>query len=76
MQAWQPQLSWKILPNRALMRETAKQTYHENLTLKEACVRDGYMTTEEYGQIVRPEKMTVFSESGSKIQRQENTIVS
>lgn len=36
----------------------AKQAYHENLTLKEACVRAGYMTEEEYDQIVRPEKMT------------------
>ena len=36
----------------------AKQAYHENLTLKEACVRAGYMTAEEYDQIVRPEKMT------------------
>ena len=36
----------------------AKQAYHENLTLKEACVRAGYMTEEEYDQTVRPEKMT------------------
>jgi len=64
MRAWQPQLSWKILPNRALMRETAKQTYHENLTLKEACFRAGYMPMDKYDRIVRPEKMTAFSESG------------
>lgn len=37
----------------------AKQAYHENLTLKEACVRAGYLTAEEYDQTVRPEKMTV-----------------
>ena len=40
----------------------AKQAYHENLTLKEACVRAGYMTAEEYDKIVRPEKMTGPSE--------------
>jgi len=40
------------------MRETAKQTYHENLTLKEACIRAGCMPVEEYDQIVRPDKMT------------------
>ena len=40
------------------MRETANQTYHENLTLKEACIRAGYLTAEEYDQTVRPEKMT------------------
>ncbi|MBQ9335953.1 MAG: class II fumarate hydratase [Lentisphaeria bacterium] len=36
----------------------AKQAYHENLTLKEACVRAGYLTAEEYDRIVRPENMT------------------
>ena len=36
----------------------AKQAYHENLTLKEACIRAGYLTAEEYDQTVRPEKMT------------------
>ena len=40
----------------------AKQAYHENLTLKEACVRAGYMSAEEYDKIVRPEKMTGPSE--------------
>jgi len=38
--------------------EIAKQAYHENLTLREACVRSGCMTGEEYDRIVRPEKMT------------------
>ena len=36
----------------------AKQAYHENLTLKEACVRAGYLTPEEYDRTVRPENMT------------------
>ena len=36
----------------------AKQAYHENRTLKEVCVRAGYLTAEEYDQTVRPEKMT------------------
>ena len=36
----------------------AKQAYHENLTLKEACVRAGYLTPEEYDRMVRPENMT------------------
>ena len=36
----------------------AKQAYHDNLTLKEACVRAGLLTAEEYDQVVRPEKMT------------------
>ena len=36
----------------------AKRAYHENLTLKEACVRAGLLTAEEYDRVVRPEKMT------------------
>jgi len=36
----------------------AKQAYHDNLTLKEACIRAGYLSAEEYDQTVRPEKMT------------------
>ena len=44
------------------MRETAKQTYHENLTFKEACIRAGYMPMDKYDRIVRPEKMTGPSE--------------
>ena len=36
----------------------AKQAYHENMTLKEACVKAGYLTGEEYDRTVRPENMT------------------
>ena len=38
--------------------EIAKRAYHDNLTLKEACVRAGLLTAEEYDRVVRPEKMT------------------
>ena len=62
----------RTLVNRSLMLVTAlspkigydraaaiaKQAYHENLTLKEACVRSGCLTAEEYDRTVRPEKMT------------------
>ena len=36
----------------------AKEAYKKNLTLKEACVRAGFMSEEEYDEVVRPEKMT------------------
>ena len=39
------------------MRETAKQTYHENLTLKEACVGLGFLTAEEFDEAFHPEQM-------------------
>ena len=37
--------------------QVAKKAYSENKTLSEACVELGYLTTEEFAQIVRPEKM-------------------
>lgn len=35
----------------------AHVAYHENLTLKEACLKLGYLSAEEFDAIVRPEKM-------------------
>ena len=49
-------LSPKIGYDRAA--EIAKKAYHENLTLREACIRAGYLTGEEYDRTVRPENMT------------------
>jgi fumarate hydratase class II len=37
--------------------EIAKLAHRESLTLKEAAVRTGYLTAEEFDRIVRPEKM-------------------
>ncbi len=37
--------------------EIAKKAYKENITLKEAALRLGYLTEEEFDQYVRPEKM-------------------
>ncbi|MBO7147038.1 MAG: class II fumarate hydratase [Lentisphaeria bacterium] len=36
----------------------AKDAYHNNMTLKEACIKAGFLSAEEYDQIVRPEDMT------------------
>jgi fumarate hydratase class II len=35
----------------------AKTAHKENLTLKEACVKLGFLTEEEFDKAVRPEKM-------------------
>ena len=37
--------------------KTAKKAYHDNISLKEACVALGFLTAEAFDQIVRPEKM-------------------
>lgn len=36
---------------------TAKKAYDENLSLKEACIRLGYLSTEEFDRIFHPEEM-------------------
>jgi len=36
----------------------AKIAHHEGLTLREACIRSGDLTGEEFDELVRPEKMT------------------
>ncbi|WP_275983464.1 class II fumarate hydratase [Paenibacillus hamazuiensis] len=36
----------------------AKQAHKEGLTLKEAAVRSGYLTAEQFDELVRPERMT------------------
>jgi fumarate hydratase, class II len=38
--------------------EIAHKAHHENLTLREAALKLGYLTAEEFDQIVRPERMT------------------
>jgi fumarate hydratase class II len=38
--------------------EIAKKAHREGLTLKEAAVKLGYLTDEEFDRHVRPEKMT------------------
>jgi fumarate hydratase, class II len=38
--------------------EIAHKAYHENLTLRDAAVRLGYVTEAEFDQLVRPENMT------------------
>jgi len=38
--------------------EIAHKAYHENLTLKEACIALGYLTEEEFTALVDPYKMT------------------
>ncbi len=38
--------------------QIAKKAHAENITLKEAALQLGYLTAEEFDQIVRPEKMT------------------
>lgn len=37
--------------------EIAHIAYHENITLKEACLRLGYLTKEEFEALIQPEKM-------------------
>lgn len=35
----------------------ALKAYHENLTLKEACLQLGYLSAEQFDEYVQPEKM-------------------
>ncbi len=37
--------------------KVAKQAHHDGTSLKEACLRLGYATEEEFNKYVRPEKM-------------------
>ena len=37
--------------------KTAKKAYAENISLKEACVSLGFLTEEQFDEILRPEKM-------------------
>ena len=37
--------------------EIAKRAHHEGRTLREAALELGYLTGEEYDEIVRPERM-------------------
>jgi fumarate hydratase, class II len=38
--------------------EISHKAHHENLSLREAALKLGYLTAEEFDQLVRPEKMT------------------
>jgi len=38
--------------------EIAHKAHHENLSLREAALKLGYLTAEEFDALVRPEKMT------------------
>jgi fumarate hydratase class II len=38
--------------------EIAKKAHHERISLKEACLKLGYLTEKEFDEIIRPEKMT------------------
>jgi len=38
--------------------EIAKKAHHENLSLREACLKLGYLTGEEFDALVRPADMT------------------
>jgi len=38
--------------------QIAKKAHHENLSLKEATLALGYLTSEEFDALVKPEKMT------------------
>src|SRR5712691_6573734 len=38
--------------------EAAKKAHHENLSLREAVIKLGYLTAEEFDKLVRPEDMT------------------
>jgi fumarate hydratase class II len=37
--------------------KTAKTAFSENITLKEACVKLGFLTDEEFDRVFRPEEM-------------------
>ncbi len=38
--------------------EIAHHAYHENLSLREACLKLGYLSGEEFDELVKPEEMT------------------
>jgi len=38
--------------------EIAKKAHHEKLSLREACLKLGYLTEKEFDELIRPEKMT------------------
>ena len=38
--------------------EIAHKAFHENLTLKEAALKLGYLTEKEFNDLVRPRQMT------------------
>jgi fumarate hydratase class II len=38
--------------------KTAKLAFRENLSLKEACVKLGFLTQERFDEVFHPEKMT------------------
>jgi fumarate hydratase class II len=42
----------------------AKKAYHDNITLKEAAIELGYLTSEEFDEWVRPENMCGDTELG------------
>ena len=37
--------------------ETAKLAYRENISLKEACVKLGFLTAEQFDEVFLPEEM-------------------
>ncbi|MBQ4194134.1 MAG: class II fumarate hydratase, partial [Clostridia bacterium] len=37
--------------------KTAKKAYHDNISLKEACVALGFLTAEKFDEVFRPEEM-------------------
>ncbi|MBO7405086.1 MAG: class II fumarate hydratase, partial [Clostridia bacterium] len=37
--------------------KTAKKAYHDNISLKEACVALGFLTAERFDEVFRPEEM-------------------
>lgn len=37
--------------------KTAKKAYNENISLKEACISLGFLTTEKFDEVFKPEKM-------------------
>jgi fumarate hydratase class II len=38
--------------------QVAHLAHHENLSLREACLKLGYLSGEEFDRLVRPEEMT------------------
>jgi fumarate hydratase class II len=51
--------------------KVAKTALDEDISLKEACVKLGYLTAEEFDQIVRPEKMLSPKPEGHSIKTKE-----
>ena len=43
--------------------EIAQKAYRDNITLKQACLSLGYLTSEEFDSLVQPEKMTKPNQS-------------